>query len=70
MGRHYLKAYMRKQKIIVRSSAEAELCAATSGASEAKGIQSMMCELGFAVKPLFDHRCKSDRTHPFIESAK
>ena len=48
---HLLQAYTRKQKIIVRSSAEAELYAAALGASEAKGVQSMMCDLGFALKP-------------------
>ena len=42
-GRHFLKAYARKQKIIARSSAEAELHAAVLGASEAKGVQSMVC---------------------------
>ena len=48
----FFKAYTRKQKIIARSSAEAELYAAALGASEAKGVQSMMCDLGFAVKPV------------------
>ena len=52
MGRHTLKAYTRKQKVIAKSSAEAELYAAVLGASEAKGVQSMMCDLGFAVKPV------------------
>ena len=41
-----MKAYTRKQKIIARSSAEAELYAAALGASEAKEVQSMMCDLG------------------------
>ena len=50
LGRHTLKAYTRKQKVIAKSSAEADLYAAL-GASEAKGVQSMMCDLGFAVKP-------------------
>ena len=49
VGRHLSKAYTRKQKIIARSGAEAEPNAAALGASEA-GIQSMMCDLGFAVK--------------------
>ena len=35
VGRHLLKAYTRKQKIVARSSAEAELYAAALGASEA-----------------------------------
>ena len=52
LGRHALKTYTRKQKVIVKSSAKAELYAAAFGASEAKGVQSMMCDLGFAVKPV------------------
>ena len=48
-----LKAYTRKQKIIARSSAEAELYAAAAlVASEANGVESMMLDLGFAVKPV------------------
>ena len=46
------KRFSRKQKIIARSSAEAELCAAALGASEAKGLESMMRDLGFAEKPV------------------
>ena len=41
LGEHALKAYTRKQKIIARSSAEAELYAAALGASESKGIVSL-----------------------------
>ena len=52
LGRHTLKAYTRKQKVIAKCSAEAELYAAALGASEAKEVQSMMCDLGFAVKPV------------------
>ena len=52
LGRHTLKAYTRKQKAIAKSSAEAELKAAALGASEAKGVQSMMRDFGFAVKPV------------------
>ena len=37
LGAHTLKAYTRKQKVIAKSSAEAELHAAALGASEAKG---------------------------------
>ena len=37
LGRHTLKAYTRKQKVIAKSCAEAELFAAALGASEAKG---------------------------------
>ena len=51
LGGHILKAYSRKQKVIAKSSAETELYAAALGASEAKGVQSMMRDLGFAVKP-------------------
>ena len=47
-----MKAYTRKQKSIAKSSEEAELYAAAWGASEAKGVQSMMHDLGFAVKPV------------------
>ena len=45
----FRKRTREKQKIIARSSAEAELYAAALGASEA--IQSIMCDLGSAVKP-------------------
>ena len=51
LGGHTLKAYTRKQKVTAKGSAEAELCAAGLGALAAKGVQSMMCDLGFAVKP-------------------
>ena len=47
-----LKAFTRKQKIIARSSAEAELCAAALGASESKGIVSLLRDLGCEMKPL------------------
>ena len=47
-----VKAYTRKQRIIARSSAEAELYAAALGASEAKRVESMVRDLGFAVKPV------------------
>ena len=52
LGKHTLKAYTREQRIIAKSSAEAELYAAALGASEAKGVQSMMFDLGFEVKPV------------------
>ena len=39
LGKHTLKAYTRKQRMIAKSSAEAELYAAALGASEAKGVQ-------------------------------
>ena len=40
--------------VIANSSAEAELYAAALGASEAKGVQSMIPDLGFAVKPVLN----------------
>ena len=52
LGKHTLKAYTRKQRIIAKSNAEAELYAAAFGASEAKGVQSIMFDLGFEVKPV------------------
>ena len=42
MGRHFLKAHTRRQKIIARSSAEEELYAAALGASEAKGVERVL----------------------------
>ena len=52
LGEHALKAYTRKQKIIARSSAEAELYAAALGASELKGIVSLLRDLGYEKKPV------------------
>ena len=49
VGRHLSYAYTRKQHIIAKRSAEAELYAAALGAYEAKGVLSMMCELSFPV---------------------
>ena len=51
-GAHALKAYTRNQKIIARSSAEAELYAAALGASELKGIISLMRDLGQEKRPV------------------
>ena len=51
---HILEAYTRKQKVIAKSSAEAELYAAVLGASEATGVQSLMRDLGFAVKAVLN----------------
>ena len=51
-GRDILKAYTRKQRFIAKSSREAELSAAALGEAEAKGVQSMMCDMGFAAKPV------------------
>ena len=42
LGDQTLKAYTRKQKIIARSCAEAELYAAAFGASASKGIVSLL----------------------------
>ena len=49
---HLVKAYTCKQKIIARSSAEAELYAAALGASESKGIVSLLKDLGYEMKPV------------------
>ena len=64
-GRHFFKAHRRKQKIIARSSPEAELCVGALGASEAKGVQSIMCDLGFAMKPvlIFDAKATEHIIH-------
>ena len=43
----------RKQKIVARSSAEAELYAAALGASEAKGVESVVRDLDFAEQNTF-----------------
>ena len=59
LGAHTLKAHTRKQKVIAKSSTEAELCAAALGASEAKGVQCMMCDLGFAVEPVLSIDAKA-----------
>ena len=59
-GAHALKAYTRKQKIIARSSAEAELYAAALGASELKGIISLMRDLGH------DENKKNDKSDPIF----
>ena len=45
-------ACTRKQKIIAKSSAEAELHAAALGASESKGIVSLLKDLGYELKPV------------------
>ena len=51
-GAHTLKTYTRKQKIIARSIAEAELYAAALGACELNGIISLMRDLGYEKKPV------------------
>ena len=50
LGGHTMKA---------KSRAEAELYAAALEASEAKGVQSMMRDLGFAVKPVLNIDAKA-----------
>ena len=55
LGGHTLKAYTRKQKAIAKSSAEAELYAAALGASAAKGVQSMMRDLGLCSEASVEH---------------
>ena len=51
-GEHALKSYTRKQKVIARSSAEAELYAAAWGASESEGIVSLLGDPGYERKPV------------------
>ena len=55
LGNHTLKAYTRKQNIIAKSSAEAELCAAALGASGLKGIVSLLKDLGYGVEASAGH---------------
>ena len=50
-----MKACTRKQKVVAKSSAEAELYAAALGVSEAKGVQSMMRDLGFCSEASVEH---------------
>ena len=52
IGNHTLKAYTREQKIIAKSGAEAELNAAALGASESKGIVSLLKDPGYEMKPV------------------
>ena len=52
LGGHALEAYTRKQKMIARSSAEAELYAAALGSSESKGIVSLLRDRGYEMKPV------------------
>ena len=51
VGRHFLKAYTRKQQIIARSSAEAE-CVWQHWEHQKRGVEGIMRDLGFAVKPV------------------
>ena len=53
LGRHTLKAYTRKQKVMAKSSAEAEtVCSSIGSVRSEREVQSMMCDLGFAMKPV------------------
>ena len=52
LGKNTVKAYTRKQKIIAKSSAEAELHAAALGTSESKGIVSLLKDKGYELKPV------------------
>ena len=52
LGEHGLKSHTRKQKVIARSSAEAELYAAALGASESKGIVSLLRDPVYERKPV------------------
>ena len=52
LGGHALKAYTRKQKIIARNSTEAEIYAAALGASESKGIVSLLRVLWYEKNPV------------------
>ena len=54
-----------------RSSPEAEMYAAALGASEATGVQSMMCDWGFAVKPvlIINATATEHILHRHVESA-
>ena len=51
VGRYMLKGHTRKQQLIARSSIEAELYAAVLGASDAKGMVSLLRDLGHAMTP-------------------
>ena len=52
LGSHTLKVYTRKQLIIARSSAEAELYATALGAAESKGNVSLLKDLDYEMKPV------------------
>ena len=52
LGDHALKAHTRQQKIIARSSTEAELYAAAMAASESKEIVSLSRDPGYEMKPM------------------
>ena len=62
LGHHALKRYTRKQKVIARSNAEAELYAAALGASESKGFASLLRDLGLRDEANAGQWCKGHRT--------
>ena len=59
LGDHALKAYTRKQTIIARRSAEAELYAAALAVSVSKGIASLLKDLSFEMKPVLANDAKA-----------
>ena len=65
LGDHALKAYTRKQKHIARSSAEAEMYAAASGASESEGFVSLLKDLGHEMKTVLaiDEKATENTLH-------
>ena len=62
LGNHTLKAYTRKQKIIAKSSAEAELFAAALGASGLKVVVSLLEDRGYELKPVLTIDAKATET--------
>ena len=61
---HTLKAYSRGQKIVARGSAEAEVHAAALGASESKGVVSLLKDLAYEMQPVLAIDAAGHRTHP------
>ena len=47
-----LKAYTREHNIMARCSTESDLYEAALGASESKGIVSLLCDFGYVMKPV------------------
>ena len=64
LGSHTLEAYTRKQQIIARGRAEAELYAAASEASESNGMVSLLKDLGYEMKAVLAIDAK-DTEHIF-----
>ena len=62
LGSHTLKAFTRQQHIIARSSAEAELYAASLGASESKRIVSLLKDQGYEMKHVLAIDAKATQT--------